>query len=121
MIADEPTSSLDAAAEAAFYRQLREYGGTIVMITHRLGNVAECADYIYVFADGLVAEQGTHAELIAADGWYARSYSLQRQSFERADQPTEPTQSTQSTQSTQNGSSSTNTDGSSVPSPIRSS
>jgi ATP-binding cassette subfamily B protein len=82
VIADEPTSSLDAAAEAAFYHRLREYGGTIVMITHRLGNVAECADYIYVFADGAVAEQGTHAELVSADGWYARAYRLQRQSFE---------------------------------------
>lgn len=90
VIADEPTSSLDAAAEAAFYRRLREYGGTIVMITHRLGNVAECADYIYVFADGLVAEQGTHAELVAADGWYARSYRLQRQSFEKGDRLGEP-------------------------------
>ena len=58
MIADEPTSSLDAAAEAAFYHRLREYGGTIVMITHRLGNVAECADYIYVFADGLGCRAG---------------------------------------------------------------
>ncbi|WP_194893133.1 ABC transporter ATP-binding protein [Catenulispora pinisilvae] len=87
VIADEPTSSLDAAAEAAFYRQLREYGGTIVMITHRLGNVAECADYIYVFADGVVAEEGTHAELVAGDGWYAQAYRLQRQSFENGDRP----------------------------------
>jgi len=108
VIADEPTSSLDAAAEAAFYHRLREYGGTIVMITHRLGNVAECADYIYVFADGLVAEHGTHAELMAANGWYARSYRLQRSSFEKGD-------------SHQNGSSSTSTDGNPLPEPIRSS
>ncbi|MEY9856280.1 ATP-binding cassette subfamily B protein [Catenulispora sp. GAS73] len=110
VIADEPTSSLDAAAEAAFYHRLREYGGTIVMITHRLGNVAECADYIYVFAEGRVAEQGTHAELVSADGWYARSYLLQRQSFEKVDRA-----------SRQNVSSSTNTDGNSLPAPIRSS
>ncbi|MEZ0111617.1 ATP-binding cassette subfamily B protein [Catenulispora sp. EB89] len=110
VIADEPTSSLDAAAEAAFYHRLREYGGTIVMITHRLGNVAECADYIYVFAEGRVAEQGTHAELVSADGWYARSYLLQRQSFEKVE-----------TVKRQNGSSSTSTDGNSLPAPIRSS
>ena len=110
VIADEPTSSLDAAAEAVFYHRLREYGGTIVMITHRLGNVAECADYIYVFAEGRIAEQGTHAELVSADGWYARSYLLQRQSFEKVD-----------CISRQNGSSSTNTDGNSLPAPIRSS
>ncbi len=118
VIADEPTSNLDAAAEAAFYRRLREYGGTVVMITHRLGNVAECADYIYVFADGRIAEEGTHGDLLAADGWYARSYRIQRQSFERGDENRLPGQSESSGQ---NGSSSTSTDGNSLPSAIRSS
>ncbi|NUR32354.1 MAG: ABC transporter ATP-binding protein [Catenulispora sp.] len=112
VIADEPTSSLDAAAEAAFYRRLREYGGTVVMITHRLGNVAECADYIYVFAEGRVAEEGTHAELMAADGWYAQGYRLQRRSFEAGDRLGAQAQ---------NGSSSTSTDGRPESSPIRSS
>jgi len=105
VIADEPTSSLDAAAEAAFYRRLREYGGTIVMITHRLGNVRECADYIYVFADGRIAQEGTHAQLMASGGWYADAYRLQWQTFDGGGgQPGPPR---------------TSTDGRSVPSPMR--
>jgi ATP-binding cassette subfamily B protein/ATP-binding cassette subfamily C protein len=85
VLADEPTSNLDAPAEIAFYNRLRSYGGTIVMVTHRLNAVQAVADYIYVFDHGRIAAHGTHAELMTmtgvAGGWYRDSYLLQQNSF----------------------------------------
>ena len=83
VIADEPTSNLDAAAEIDFYNRLRSYGGTIVMVTHRLNAVQACADHIYVLEHCRISAHGTHAELMAdpAGGWYRDSYLLQQNSF----------------------------------------
>lgn len=73
LLLDEATSALDAESEAAVQvalARLRQ-GRTTIVVAHRLSTVRN-ADLVVVVADGVVAEQGTHAELIAADGPFAR-------------------------------------------------
>jgi ATP-binding cassette subfamily B protein len=55
-------------------------GITTVLVSHRLSTVRR-ADRIVLLADGRVAESGTHAELIALDGTYARMYHLQAERY----------------------------------------
>lgn len=83
LILDEPASGLDAEAEHAIHAELTAHraGRTSVLISHRLGSVRD-ADQIAVLADGQVAELGTHPELIAADGTYARLFRLQASGYE---------------------------------------
>jgi ATP-binding cassette, subfamily B, bacterial len=78
LILDEPSSGLDAEAEYEIHSRLRAHrsGATSILISHRLGSVRD-ADRIVVLADGAIAEQGTHAQLLAADGEYARLFLLQ--------------------------------------------
>lgn len=78
MILDEPSSGLDAEAEHAVHARLREHrrGRTSLLVSHRLGAVRE-ADRIVVLNDGRVEEEGTHGELVAAQGRYARLFALQ--------------------------------------------
>lgn len=73
LILDEATSSLDAESEAAVQAALDELmkGRTTLIIAHRLSTVRDL-DRIVVLDDGLVAEQGTHDELMGADGLYRR-------------------------------------------------
>lgn len=82
MILDEPSSGLDAEAEHEVHSSLRLHrdGATSVLISHRLGAVRD-AHVIAVLADGKVAELGTHEELIAADGDYARLFRLQASGY----------------------------------------
>ncbi len=75
---DEATSSLDAASEQAVQQALAWYkaqGKTILIIAHRLTAVQDC-DIVFVLQDGVVAEQGTHRELIGKGGLYAKMWSL---------------------------------------------
>ncbi|MEU7868951.1 ATP-binding cassette domain-containing protein [Dactylosporangium sp. NPDC049140] len=76
LILDEPASSLDARAEHGLLAHLRAAGGTTILISHRLANVAE-ADHIYVLDGGRVIEHGRHPELMAAGGVYHELFTLQ--------------------------------------------
>jgi ABC-type multidrug transport system fused ATPase/permease subunit len=78
LIADEPTASLDARAEARFYDTLSRIaaGRTVILVTHRLGTV-RMADLVLMLDKGRLIETGTHDELIAADGRYAELYRIQ--------------------------------------------
>ncbi len=78
VILDEATAHLDNTSEAAVQEALTEAleGRTAVVIAHRLSTV-RAADLILVVENGLIAERGTHDELLAADGRYAELYRTQ--------------------------------------------
>ena len=78
LILDEPTSALDMEGEAALLRAFDDAskGKTVVLLAHRLG-FARRADRIVVLDRGRVAEQGTHAELLARRGLYAALHAEQ--------------------------------------------
>ena len=78
LILDEATSALDAKTEADLLDTLRDLTTTrtTISVTHRL-SWAATADIIYVLDNGRLAEQGTHAELVMAGGFYQRLYEEQ--------------------------------------------
>ncbi len=82
VILDEPTASLDPVAEYEILRQFeRLYSGRgLLMISHRLSNTT-LMDRILVIEDGVVLEDGTHAELMAQNGRYAYLFNLQASNF----------------------------------------
>ncbi|MDC7788203.1 ABC transporter ATP-binding protein [Rhodoplanes sp. TEM] len=79
VLLDEATSSLDADTEALVRRALarRFAGRTVLIVTHRL-SIAAAADRIVVVDDGRVVGTGTHAELVAAGGVYARFWAAEQ-------------------------------------------
>ncbi|WP_214409280.1 ABC transporter ATP-binding protein [Sphaerisporangium fuscum] len=85
MILDEPSSGLDPEAEHEIHTRMREYraGATSLLISHRLSAVRE-ADRIAVLEDGRITEHGSHDDLLAAGGGYARLFRLQAEGYQEA-------------------------------------
>ena len=77
-IFDEATSNVDADSEQAIVGVIHELAKsrTVIMISHRLASVSK-ADRIFVLANGRVAESGSHEQLCAADGAYAKLWGRQ--------------------------------------------
>ncbi len=82
LVLDEPTSALDAEAEYEVFRRFGELmeGRIAVLISHRFSTV-RMADRIVVLSAGKILELGSHAELMALDGAYARLFNLQAEGY----------------------------------------
>ena len=80
IILDGPTAAIDPLEETAVYNRFANLAKdkTAVIVTHRLGSV-RLADRILVMKEGVLAEQGTHEELLLSGGEYARLYKAQEQ------------------------------------------
>jgi ATP-binding cassette subfamily B protein len=78
LILDEATSALDSVSERVVQDALdaASAGRTTIAIAHRLSTIVG-ADVIFVVAEGRIVERGTHAELVAAEGTYAKLYAEQ--------------------------------------------
>ena len=86
LVLDEATSALDSEAEAAIQDSLDllMQGKTVIAIAHRLSTIARM-DRLMVLDKGVIVESGTHAELIARDGLYARLWKRQTGGFVAAE------------------------------------
>ncbi|QPC85007.1 ABC transporter ATP-binding protein [Phototrophicus methaneseepsis] len=82
IILDEPTSAIDAIAEEALFKKIRELtaGKTVILISHRLSSV-KMADTIHVLDQGRIIESGPHEALMAHNGQYARMFNAQAQYY----------------------------------------
>ena len=87
LILDEPTAALDTESEKLVIDALERLmkGRTVITIAHRLSTIRD-AHKIIVLKDGVVAEVGTHNELVARDGFYAELYRVQVEGTEAHDE-----------------------------------
>ncbi len=83
LVLDEPTSAMDAEAEVQVFEHVRSLLPTqmAILISHRFSTV-RMADQILVLAEGIIQERGSHAELLAAGGRYARLFALQAAGYQ---------------------------------------
>lgn len=82
IIFDEPSASLDAEAEDMIFHNFEKIsdGKTGVLISHRI-SAARMATHIIVLDEGKIMEQGTHDELVKANGLYSKLYGLQQEKY----------------------------------------
>jgi len=90
LVLDEATSALDSEVEASIQSSLVQVmqGKTVLAIAHRLSTIAEM-DRIVVMDEGRIVEQGSHAELLAQGGLYARYWNRQSGGFIGTDEADE--------------------------------
>jgi ATP-binding cassette subfamily B protein len=90
LVLDEPTSALDVEAEHRLFKMIlaRRKGKTTIFVTHKL-NTTRIADCILFVQDGKVIESGSHDELIAANGEYARLFRIQSTGYDNMDESDE--------------------------------
>ena len=79
LLLDDALSAVDTDTESRILAHLRtaRIGRTVIIVTHRLSAVAD-ADDIIVLREGHAVEQGSHAQLLAGNGWYARQWHYQQ-------------------------------------------